>query len=154
MLRVVQCARDVDSCTRPGASEPAPGEGYLVAAGSGRGTLRTREQALTDVYQELRDRTQFGSHLVVRPLRLPVPEAGMLPTGGEGSPGKPRGGEPLIAAAFRAMATVDAEGGVTVDEDHAPGNCRVTIAEGDADAGVSSCAFEDESHSRGIGPRR
>ncbi|HEY6461553.1 MAG TPA: hypothetical protein VIY73_15405, partial [Polyangiaceae bacterium] len=65
-LVVTVCASSADAC--PSAdSDGSTAEAYHVVFGSGRGVYRSRGQAMADLYNELRNRTASGDHLVARP---------------------------------------------------------------------------------------
>jgi hypothetical protein len=111
---------------------------------------------MAELYKELRDRTESGSHLAAKAHRLGVaPENG---GDGGGAPpekrpepqeaagrGKSASSEdPLVQAAFALMDSVDQEGSITVDAlpPRTASDCTLSIdsvASDDFDGGLSRC---------------
>jgi hypothetical protein len=62
-MTITLCSVKPGDCPSPddgGSTEPT----YRVALGSARGSIRSRRQATTDLYQELRDRTAAGERTI------------------------------------------------------------------------------------------
>ncbi len=156
-MTIAQCARDAQDCARARAGE-GTGPAYLVAFGSGVGSTRTREQAMADLYRELRDRTASGAHLVARPRHLDEPEGGApwLADETEVRRGGPMDNDPLVEAAFELMAVADREGELTVD--NTPSNpCKVALGAPDlpdASVPMARCFLKDETFERRFGRGR
>ncbi len=116
-MTVTLCSMSPDPCPTPPSD--APGEArYRVVYGSSRPEVRSRGQAMADVFKEMRDRTAAGERLVVEP-RAP---------GEAGAPTRPPGagestttaatagnGDPLSRCAFHVLDLVDGTGGITLD---------------------------------------
>jgi hypothetical protein len=148
-LTLAQCARAAQDCLRAHGGDSA-GPAYLVAFGSGVGSLRTREQAMADLYRELRDRTASGGHLAARPRHLDEPEGGALPPPDETEVrrGPPMEKDPLVEAAFELMAVVDREGEVTVDTAPSSDPCKVALGAPelpDASASTARCFLKEDT---------
>ena len=149
LLTIAHCSREGSECSRAQATAP-PGPTYVVAVGAAAGSTRSREQAMADLYRELRDRTAYGSHLVARPRHLGEGEGG-APVADDSNEktGKSVEGDPLVEAAFALMKIVDREGEVTIDRAPSNGLCKVALGELetlDASAGVNRCFLSEERH--------
>ncbi len=150
-ITVAQCAREGAACDHATAGAP-PGPAYVVAFGTSGGSTRSRDQAMADLYRELRDRTVNGTHLVARPHPLPAsPSADGSPAAADDAQAKTSKSsddtEPLVQAAVALMKLVDKEGEVTIDRTSANSECKVALADADvpdASAGVANCFLKDE----------
>jgi hypothetical protein len=129
---------------------------YHVVSGSGRGVVRTREQAMTDLYRELRDRIDAGDRLTVRPR--PRADLG----GGAGghvpstTPSKPSS-DAVAQAAMRLLDAVDGAGELLVDvHHHSRSSCELSLEQPMGDGGVSQCLINEPErpHGRGRGGTR
>jgi hypothetical protein len=128
-LTVTLCSASPQACpaAETGATTDAS---YLVVFGSGRGVVRSRGQAMADLYKELRDRTGSGERLDAE-TRIPG-DAGR-PNGGGGGGGASKPGtdssDPLSACAFQLLDLVDGVGEVTLDVVHGTGTtqCKVSL---------------------------
>lgn len=145
-MTVTLCARDSAGCAtgdRSGSSETATLD-YRVAFGTGIGTLRSREQALADLYREIRDRTGFGTRLVAAGHHLEKRARDGAPSVEPSAPPRPpsEGQDPVVEAAFDLMETVDAEGRITLDRAHSASNCKLSLATRDLDAGPGRCLLK------------
>ncbi len=142
-LTVTICSSSPQPCSasETDASEDA---NYRVVFGSGRGAVRSRGQAMADLYQELRDRTASGERLDAETRAPggagePPPSAGRSPTRAtEGS------GDALAQCAFRLLDLVDRAGEVTLDVVHGYGSngCRVSLGRS-SDGGTSECLIQE-----------
>ena len=144
MMTISVCARDADTCKNAQGAGEDPTLGYRVAYRTGAGMLRTRDQAMADIYKELRDRINGGSRLVAQSHHLaeaPDAQAGFA---------NPRHGanrsEPVVGAAFELMDMVDAEGEVTVDTvaGAAGRTCKLSVGGLAWDGGTGHCLLEEE----------
>jgi hypothetical protein len=113
-----------------------------VATGGGTGLERSREQALSDVYRELRDRTAFGTKLVAVSHHEGHPAA----TRPSAEAPKTAGTDPLILASFDILEAVDREGRVTLDVFHGRTSCKVALAVSELDAGGRRCLVDGPEH--------
>jgi hypothetical protein len=157
VLTIAQCSREAAECSLAHATAP-PGPTYVVAAGAGGGSTRSREQAMADLYRELRDGTAYGSHLVARPRHLDESEGGAPGADEKGAKtAKPGAGDPLDEAAIELMGLVDSEGEITIDRAPSNASCKVALAARerlDASAGVERCFLAEERHEGGKGHGR
>ena len=137
-LTVTLCSSSPEPCP---TTEGAPSEAtYHVVFGSGRGVVRSRGQAMADLYKELRDRISSGERLVAEVLAR---GDGGMPLGlaGGASPKASSDADAISACAFHLLDLVDGAGGVVLDVVHGsgPGGCSVSLGRGPADAGLSRC---------------
>jgi hypothetical protein len=65
-LTVTTCSSSKRPCSAPGA-DASTAASYLVVFGSGRGEVRSRGQAVTELYEELRNRLTSGERIDVEP---------------------------------------------------------------------------------------
>jgi len=126
---------------------------YHVVFGSGRGVVRTREQAMTDLYRELRDRLDAGDRLRVRPRA----RADLGGGGGRHAPSttpSTPSSDAVAQSAMRLLDTVDGLGELLVDVNHnARSGCMLSLEQSVGDAGVSQCLIDEPErpHGRGRG---
>ncbi len=138
-MTVTLCSTDPEACHGAQPAEEA-GPVYRVSFGTGSGSVRSREQAVANLYREVRDRTGAGTRLVavahhldrhsssrgaVDPLAPPRPAS--------------RAADPLVEAAYDLIEVVDADGQVTVDVAHSGLSCKVSLAARSPDAGAGRC---------------
>jgi hypothetical protein len=148
-MTVTLCSSSPQAC--PGAEMDASGEGvYRVVFGSGRGAVRSRGQAMADLYKELRDRTSSGERL---DAELRPSDGGGAPTAsGRGSANKTGGdnSDPLAQCAFRLLDYVDGAGEVTLDVFHGSGSrgCRVSLGRAAGEAGAGQCLVQEPEQQR------
>jgi len=146
VVTVTLCSRDKDTCALAQAKAlDAVGEGssYRVAFGSTVGSIRSHQQALADVYRELRDRTQWGTHLACQGHSLVestsdggIPSNAGIPArppASNASSDAPTGAEAMTSAALQVMLAVDNLGEVTIDVGPTRGGCSVSLSESGAD---------------------
>jgi hypothetical protein len=151
-MSIFLCSVRPEEC--PAAEERALAASYRVVFGSGRGVIRTREQAMTDLYRELRDRMGAGEQLVAHPhLRA---DAGA----GDGLGGRPPKAttpstDALAESALHLLDVVDGAGELTVDVNHASrSGCLLSLASaGGGAAATSRCLIQEpeQLHSHGKG---
>jgi hypothetical protein len=142
-LVVTLCSASPQACPAPEGDASTDGS-YHVVFGSGRGAIRSRGQAMADLYKELRDRTKSGEHLDAEP-RAP---------GGVGSPARLAGGstskasedssDPIAQCASHLLDIVDGVGEVGLDVVHSFGStgCVVSLGRSAADGGASQCLIK------------
>lgn len=136
---VTTCAIDKNGCLLAQPSAAPSDSSYRVVFGGGVGAIRTRGQAMADLYKEIRDWTENGGHLAAETHHLGDPPPDL-----EGAKSARRTGgadDPLVAAAFELMDAVDHDGEVTLDalSQRSPSSCKLSIASPDPDAGASRC---------------
>lgn len=144
---VTACSADRRGCRRAQAGSRVDEAAYRVSFGRGPGSVRTRGQAMADLYKEIRDRTQGGESLAAEAHRLGDPPART----DDSSRAHHVADDPLVEAAFQLMDEVDRAGELTVD---AVSNqrgipCRVSLDTGSSDAGISRCLVEAPATSTG-----
>jgi hypothetical protein len=124
---------------------------YHVVFGSGRGVVRTREQAMTDLYRELRDRIDAGERLTVRPRPRADMGTGAGWHGRSTSPSTPSS-DALAQSAMRLLDAVDGAGELLVDVNHnSRSGCVVSLEQSVGDGGVSQCLIDEPERQRGRG---
>ena len=103
---------------------------YRVVFGSGRAEVRSRGQAMADLYQELRDRTAAGEHLAAEPRA--VGDGGAPSTRDTRRPVTSADTDPLSQCAFHLLDLVDGAGEVHLDVVHtdAAHACKVSLGKG------------------------
>ncbi len=138
---VMLCATSPDPCP---ASEAAAT--YRVVFGSGRGVVRTRGQAMADLYKELRDRLAGGERL---DAETHAPRDGGTVPPGMGAPTMPSasGDDPISQCAFQLVDLVDGVGEVTLDVVHGSQGCRVSLGRS-ADGGALRCLVQGPESAR------
>jgi hypothetical protein len=141
-LTITLCSSSPQACPPPEGDSPSAAV-YRVVYGSGRGVTRTREQALTDLYKELRDRTGAGDRLVAQPH---VPGDGGAPNlGGSSTKATTNGSDALADSAQRLLDIVDGVGEVTVDVAHGTGapECVLSLGRSIAGGGSWQCLIKE-----------
>lgn len=142
-LTIALCSSSPEPC--PKAEDDVS---YRVVFGSGRGAVRTRGQAMADLYKELRDRTASGERLDAEP-HAPG-DGGATPTGA-GSSTKASAGndDPIAQCAFQLLDLVDGVGAITVDVVHGSRShgCQVSLGR-TADGGASRCLVQEPERPR------
>jgi hypothetical protein len=126
---------------------------YRVVFGSGRGVVRTREQAMTDLYRELRDRTDAGDRLTVRPRRRTDLGGGAGGHAPSTTPSTPSS-DAVAQSAMRLLDTVDGVGELVVDVNHnSRSGCMLSLEHSVGDGGASQCLIDEPErpHGRGRG---
>jgi hypothetical protein len=143
---VMLCATSPDPC--PASEAEAT---YRVIFGSGRGVVRTRGQAMADLYKELRDRLAGGERL---DAETHAPRDGGTVTTGMGAPTKPSASDddPISQCAFQLVDLVDGVGEVTLDVVHGSHGCRVALGR-TADGGALRCLVQEPESARRPGRR-
>ncbi len=145
-MTVTACWRDPARCSS--SETTVTTDLYRVASGTGVGGLRSHEQALTDVYRELRDRTGLGSRLVATPHRIDAQADAHAPSPRPGASTAAPGSDPLISAAKDLLLIVDTEGQITLDVTHGRTSCKVLVA-GASESSGKRCLIEGPERSSG-----
>jgi hypothetical protein len=141
-LVVTLCSASPQACPAPEGDASTDGS-YHVVFGSGHGAIRSRGQAMADLYKELRDRTKSGEQIDAVP-RAP---------GGAGSPARLGGGstskasedssDPIAQCAAHLLDIVDGVGEVSLDVLHSFGSTGCVVSLGrSADGGASQCLIK------------
>jgi hypothetical protein len=141
-LTVTFCSTGQPMCP---ASEmdASPEARYRVVFGSsGHAEIRSRRQAMTDIYQELRDRTSAGERLDAE-ARAPG-DAGAPALVGDRSKTSAASSDALSQCAFHLLDLVDGVGEVTLDVVRSYGvhDCMVSLG-GSADGGGGQCLIQE-----------
>jgi hypothetical protein len=142
-MTVAICSSSPQPCRalEPDASSDAS---YLVVFGSGRGVVRSREQATTELYQELRNRMAAGERLDVEPRA--AGDAGTSVALDDTWTTKASAGssDPILQCAVHLFGVVDRVGEVTVDVVHGVGSsgCLVSLGQSAA-GGASHCLVQE-----------
>lgn len=150
-MTITLCSASSEPCPANATGEGDSSEEYRVVFGSGRAEIRSRGQAMADLYKELRDRTSSGEHLdaVPRPAR----SSGGRMSASPGDTTKPSAdsSDALTQCAFHLLDLVDGVGEVTVEvvPRFTPTDCLVQLGRPDRDAGFTQCLVpEPERPSR------
>jgi hypothetical protein len=142
-MTITLCSADATACSGPDGGEPPDGS-YRVVFGGGRGGLRSRNQATTDLYNELRDRLASGQHVDAEAKQRG--DAGAVrPTAGTA----PASEDPLTQAAFSLMDWADATGELTLDAVHwGSGGCKISIGARAGNRDASRCLIAEPAHEK------
>jgi hypothetical protein len=153
-LIVTVCSSSADACPAAEADGSA-GEAYRVVFGSGRGVYRSRGQAMADLYNELRNRTASGEHLVARPRASAGGGNPSSVLGASSSKKQDDDSDALASSAQRLLDMADGFGGLAIDVAHGPGavDCVLALARAAGDGGTSQCLIRapERPKSRGRG---
>lgn len=127
-ITITLCSASPQPCPSPDTGESTDAR-YRVVFGSGRAEIRTRGQAMTDLYKELRDRTAAGERLDAEPR---APGDSGTAAGGGAKASSEAGGDDLISqCAFHLLDLVDGVGEVSLDVVHQFGSgksgCRISL---------------------------
>jgi hypothetical protein len=149
-MTVTLCSVSPHQCPPPdpGASGEAT---YRVLFGSGLASVRSRGQAMADLYKELRDRTAVGerldaeSHAPGRAVPLAKPDHAPTTEASEGN------SDPVTRCAFHLLDLVDGVGEVTLDVVHESGlaNCTVSLGGASATHGAAQCLISAPDRPKG-----
>ncbi len=143
-MTVTLCSASAQPCevSEGGTSD---GEAYRVVFGSGRAEIRSRGQAMTDLYKELRDRTSAGERLAAIP-RAPRSSGGAYTTsGGASAKGSTGEGDDITRCAFHLLDLVDGVGEVVLERlpRFASTGCIVSLGRPGGDAGMPQCLIKE-----------
>lgn len=153
-MTITICSSSPQAC--PASEADASAEaGYLVVFGSGRGAVRSREQAMTDLYQELRNRTTSGERLDAEP-RTPGDSGAPIALGASATTKvSASSGDPLGRCAVRLLAFVDDVGEVDLNIVHGSGStgCMVSLRHSATGNGSSECLVQEPERPHRAGRR-
>lgn len=143
-MRVTICSSSPQSCQTSEGDASVSGS-YFVVFGSGRGSVRSHEQAVTDLYQELRNRMAAGERLDVEPhapgaAGSPVAMADTWTTKANAG-----SSDPIAQCAVHVFDVVDRVGEVALDVVHGVGSsgCLVSLSAAAAtDGGAFQCLVQ------------
>ncbi len=143
-LTITLCSASPVPCVS--ADDASTASDYRVVYGSGRAEIRSRGQAMTDLYKELRDRLASGERLDAVP-RTPRQGGGAF-SAGNGSAMKPASADSSDATsrcAFHLLDLVDGVGEVTVQvvPRFAATGCLVSQGRASGDAGIPHCLIAE-----------
>ena len=142
-MTVARCSSSIQLCSSEG--DAAASENYRVAFGSGRGTIRSREQATADFFKELRDRTTSGQRLIAEMASrgdAGTAEIHGVPSAVKSEPSV--GNETLLLLAVRLMDFVDSTGEISLDVIHESGSNGCILAVGRfAERRATQCLLEE-----------
>lgn len=150
-MTITLCSASPLPCASPDAGDTVDAA-YRVVFGSGRAEIRTRGQAMADLYKELRDRTASGEELVAESRAPGDAGAPVVPGRGATTKADASGGDAIAQCAFHLLDLVDGVGEVTLDVVHGYGShgCMVSLGRASAGAGASRCLIDAPDHpSRG-----
>jgi hypothetical protein len=143
-----------------GASEgdASVGMRYHVVFGSGRGEIRSRGQAMADLYEELRNRLSAGERLNAEPHApgrsgaTGPGDAGRIPAlgGGSGPEANTGSSDPIARCAFHLIKLVEDAGEVDLDVVHGSGSnrCLVSVGYSAPSSGASECLLQEPERPR------
>lgn len=149
-MRISSCASMPEECptAEPDASPDAV---YHVVFGSGRGVVRSREQAMTDLYREMRDRLDANERLAVQ-VRPPGDAGANAAWHGRSTTPSTPSSDALAQAAMRLLDALDGAGELLIDVIHnARSDCLVSLAQSSSDGGAAQCLIHEPEHERGRG---
>jgi hypothetical protein len=146
-MTVTNCAWPTGPCA--GVDIDASAEGsYRVVFGSGRASIRSRGQAMADLYREMRDKTSAGQRLDLEPHTPGAADASAGPAAPHAS--NPSGSDPITQSAFVALDLVDAVGEVNVDVVYGTGADGCLISLGRAARGGQQCLVHEPERAKRI----
>jgi hypothetical protein len=139
-MTVILCSARPQAC-EASQTDASAGGSYRVVFGSGHGAIRSRRQAMTDLYEELRNRTASGQRLRAEPHASDT----AVPTAKVGVSKASAGGSDLVArCAFHLLDLVDSVGEVTLDRVYESGSSGCVLSLGrPVDGGASPCLIEE-----------
>jgi hypothetical protein len=141
-MTVTFCSTGQPSCPTSEA-DASPDARYRVVFGSGHAEIRSRGQAMTDLYKELRDRTSAGERLDAE-ARAPG-DAGAPAMVGDRTKTSAASSDALSQCAFHLLDLVDGVGEVTLDVVHTYGvrECMVSLDGSAGDGGAAQCLIQE-----------
>jgi hypothetical protein len=136
---VTSCAIDKRGCLLAQPSSTPDDATYRVVFGGGAGSIRSRGQAMAELYKEIRDRTGAGGHLSAEPHHIGDPRPGA--EAAKAAPRPRKTDDPLVEAAFQLMDAVDHDGELTIDSlpMRSANSCRLALGVEAEDGGSSRC---------------
>ncbi len=153
-MAVTLCSSSPEPCPASDGDASA-GATYLVVFGSGRGVVRSREQATTDLYQELRNRMSAGERLDVEPRAPGAAGTPIALTDSWTTKATAASSEPLAQCAVHLLLLVDRVGAVALDVEHGVGStgCQVSLGHATSDGGTSQCLVQEPERSHSLLPQ-
>jgi hypothetical protein len=147
-LTVTICSSSPGACP-PAETDGSTAQSYRVVFGSGRGEIRSRGQAMADLYGELRDRTASGERLNAQSHALG--DAGARSGGGSTTQASAESKDPIARCALRMLDVVDSAGELTLDLIHGFGSngCMVSLGPLAADGGAAQCLVKEPERPKG-----
>jgi len=147
-LTVTICSSSPQACPATDADASAGGT-YRVTFGSGRGAIRSRGQAMADLYKELRDRTSSGERLNAQSV---APGDAGGPAGGGAATRGGDSSDPIAQSALHLLDLVDGVGEVTIDVIHGRSTgCMVSLGRLATDGGAPQCLVREPERPKGRG---
>ncbi len=150
-LTITLCSASSVPCLSP--DDASTDASYRVVYGSGRAEIRSRGQAMTDVYKEVRDRLASGERLEAVP-RAPRGAGGAFSasTASASKASTEEGSDATTRCAFHMLDLVDGGNEVTLEvaPRFASTGCLVSLGRPQGDAGAPHCLIaEPERPNRG-----
>jgi hypothetical protein len=143
-MTVTICSASPQPCP-PTEEDASADASYRVVFGSGRGAIRSRGQAMADLYEELRSRTTAGERLDAEP-HSPGDAGGPGALSGR-STGMASAGssDPIARCAFHLLNLVDDVGEVDLNVVHGSGSkgCMVSLGQSATASGASQCLIQE-----------
>jgi hypothetical protein len=148
-LTVTLCSSSPEAC--PASAPDTSGAGsYRVVFGSGRGEIRSRGQAMADLYKELRDRTSSGERLNAQSVAQG--DAGARAGGGSTKGGGGDSSDPLAQSALHLLDLVDGVGEVTLDVIHGRSSgCMLSLGRLGGEGSAPQCLVKEPDRPKGRG---
>jgi hypothetical protein len=148
-MTVTLCSSSPKSCLTSEGDASAEGS-YFVVFGSGRGILRSHEQAITDLYQELRNRMAAGEHLDVEPHAPGAASSPIAVADSWTTKANVGSSDPIAQCAVHVFDVVDRVGEVSLDVVHGVGSsgCLVSLSAAAADGGAFQCLVQAPERAR------
>jgi hypothetical protein len=137
-MTVTLCSASSTPCS---SADDASADGsYRVVFGSGRAEIRSRGQAMTDLYKELRDRVAAGDRLVAI-ARAPRGSGGAFSASSAAATTGTDSGDVTTQGAFHLLDLVDGVGEVTLEvaPRFAATGCLVSLGRPSGDGGAAHC---------------
>jgi hypothetical protein len=146
---VTNCGWPTHPCGDLDSNATADGS-YRVTFGSGHASVRSRGQAMSDLYREMRDKTSAGQRLDIEARSPSASSTSPAPVGAV-----PRGGsnDPITQASFVVLGLVDTIGEADVDVVYGGSaeQCVISLGRGPgADAGAGPCLVREPERPKRI----
>jgi hypothetical protein len=135
---VTNCGWPSSPCA--GLEQAAAEDGsYRVLFGAGHASIRSRGQAMSDLYREMRDKTSAGLRLDIEARAPSVGDAAAPPVAAPHA-GRGTASDPISQSAFAVLDLVDSVGEAYVDEVYVSSADQCVISLGRmADGGAMQC---------------
>jgi hypothetical protein len=143
-MTVTICSASPLACPASAADASAD-MSYHVVFGSGRGVIRSRGQAMADLYNELRDRTASGERIDAKPRAPGDVGPPALPSRVSTTKASAGSSDAIAKCALQLLDLVDGVGQVTLDVIYGSGSsgCMVSLGRFAADGGASQCLVQE-----------